>query len=151
MNYHAEAIFENAKKFDDKYVKAKSTNIYCSSETMINDYLLAKSLVTDNLISVIVTNPSDMGFYRSALHLTLQRADMLHRYNDQYKSHIKFKNGSRIHIFNSDNAHLAIRGYKVDLLYLTNAALHPLFYSSGITTFYPALSNNGRIIFNFDP
>lgn len=151
MNKQAQWLFDNAKKFDDQYISRKEKNIFCSAETLIRDYLVAKSLMTNTLVTFVVAEGADLKYLQKQFHYSVVTAGLQNKYQQRYKTHLKFKNGSRIYLYSDQIAGMAAMGIKIDLLYVANSALHSLFHESGITSIYSSLSDKGRVIFNFDP
>lgn len=143
-------IFEHAKQFDDRYVSKKEINIYCSNEVLIKDYLIAKSLITPNTMSIVIAQPHALSQLHEYTRNAIKSIGMENRYQKLFKSYVKFKNGSKMYFFEDTLANYTA-GLKFHLVYMTNGAMSQMFYSGNINYFYPSLETNGRIIYNFDP
>jgi hypothetical protein len=145
-------VVDNARNFDDRYIALKEMHIYCGSETLIKDYLLVKSMCTPTLYSVIVAAKTELPSLRRYFHAAINDSGLTSKYQSFYKQHIKFRNGSRIYMYDYEFGDLAMKGLQFNIIYATNSAAPHLFYDNTMVDFTRCLSpTECRVIYNFDP
>jgi hypothetical protein len=126
---------DHAKKFDSDYITRKEPNIYCSSETLIKDYLLIKSINTPNTLSVVIAAETELAQLRRYFHDTIKYCGLTTQYQSFYKQHIKFRNGSRIYLYDHQFADLALKGLVFKLIYITNSACPNVYFNDTLYDF----------------
>lgn len=153
MPHIIDTIKSNAESFDVNFIQRKTQSVYCSSETIIYDYLVMKALTTQDLEIIIITNgKNDYKLTKNSVLYVLASGGLIdkivkHSLSDQ----VKFKNGSKIHIMNYDRIlKPGASNRKVDLLYIRNTAISRLYYTYSVSNFTDLLGSNARIIYNFD-
>ena len=147
-------VLDQAKLFDDEFVKTISYDLYCASETLIRSYLIAKAVVTDDLCATIIANPYELNAVIANFKDVLVKSGLDKNLKRQ-KSSTKddtfvFKNRSFLHFSPYDQPVQRFKDTRMHIMYARNSALESLFPLNNIENFENMIMAKTRMIYNFE-
>ena len=153
MSTSLNPILQNAKKFDEYFVKFSSSTkiIYCDDEDLILDYIIAKSAITPKISSLIISDVISLNSFRNYMSLMADEVFDPYPSNFDFIIHdtLFFNNKSIIQIIDNDNYNGKIKGNRFDIIFIRNDVLNRILIAGQLPTIYTSCKFRSRVIYNF--
>lgn len=158
MNKHLDSLLEHAKLFDDTFVKSNDVDLFCANETLIKSYIIAKSVLTPDLKTMIIMDPVKIPSIQSEFKDIINKAGLdkkLIKYSRNSSTQSKddvmvFKNDSIIYFAGHEKPADRFKTTVMKLWYISNMALDSLMALENIDNFKDMVDTTSRVIYNHE-